>query len=137
MSWSDRYIGLPYRDRGRDHDGADCWGLVRLVYREALAITLPSYLETYASLEERAEIAAAIGAKSARYPWRRIATGDARGFDLVLFQRGGIADHVGIVVAPSAMLHVARGSEAVIAPYDETPWSGRLVGLYRHAAVPA
>ena len=57
--WSATYIGAPWSARGRDRDGLDCWGLVRLVYRDRLFRDLPDY-QGYVSGHERREIDALI-----------------------------------------------------------------------------
>lgn len=46
--WVGRYIGLPFREHGRDIKGIDCWGLVRLVYLEQFSTCLPSLTQSYA-----------------------------------------------------------------------------------------
>lgn len=39
----ERYLDIPYKDGGRDWDGCDCWGLVRLILAEERGIVLPSF----------------------------------------------------------------------------------------------
>ena len=44
--WVRDYIGIPFRYRGRHLDeGLDCWGLIRVVYRDRFGLELPSYLD--------------------------------------------------------------------------------------------
>ena len=57
-AWAGRYVGLAFRDHGRDREGVDCWGLLSLVMREQYGVELPSYADRYASAKEREEIAA-------------------------------------------------------------------------------
>jgi len=38
-----KYIGVPFVDRGITKDGADCYGLIRLVYKEELGIDIPEF----------------------------------------------------------------------------------------------
>ena len=43
MHWMTPYIGLPYLTGGRNKKGLDCWGLMRLIYKEEKGIELPEY----------------------------------------------------------------------------------------------
>ena len=129
LKWTQAYIGIPFRDRGRGPDGCDCWGLVRLVYREELAIALPSYDEHYVSATEREEIAAVVAGEAASPRWASVAPPAA--FDVLFFRRGRLDAHAGLHLAPGLMLHMAEGDCAKIERYDGPRWRSRLTGAYR------
>jgi cell wall-associated NlpC family hydrolase len=130
--WSSPFIGMPFEERGREARGVDCYGLVRLVLMEVQRIALPSFTESYVSCAEREMIAAALDAGERDLPLRPIRRGDEAPFDIVEFVRGGISDHVGIVVERGRMLHIESGGESRIERYDVGKWLPRLKGFYRH-----
>lgn len=131
MSWSNAYVGLPYADLGRNWEGCDCWGLLRLVYERELGIQLPAYVGAYASAEERAEIEALVAAEEPTGPWARVTRG--RPFDAILFRQGRYRAHVGILIDSGLMLHMA-GEQAKVESWGAPRWRSRLTGLYRHRA---
>ena len=135
MHWSAAYVGLPFVNLGRDRAGLDCYGLVRLVLADQRGIALPSLTETYASVEERAELAAALSAISAQSPWAPVARGGEQPFDVAMFSVFGRPLHLGIVVRPGLMLHVSDGHDSRIEDYRRGTWAPRLIALYRHEAL--
>ncbi len=128
--WANKYVGLPFAEFGAARDGINCWGLVVLVYADELGIVLPTYRESYVSLEERAVIAALVDGERADPVWRPVTS--ARSFDVVTFRRGTLETHVGIVVSPGLMLHVTADDQAKLEHYTGGQWSHRLTGTYRH-----
>lgn len=128
--WTERFIGMPYLDLGRDRAGADCWGLACIIYREELDISLPDYLG-YASTDERGEIAALVDGATASPLWVPV-SGQAMTFDVALFRRGRMTSHVGIVVSQGLMIHMAEAELSRIEHYNSGHWAPRLVGHYRH-----
>ncbi|MEP1881822.1 MAG: NlpC/P60 family protein, partial [Roseibium sp.] len=125
--WSAHFIGLPYADLGRTHEGVDCWGLVRLAL-SAHDIHVPSYAGGYASTEERAEIAGLIS--GAKPQWQKVDAG--RELDVVTFRRGRLESHIGLVVRPGVMLHVTEGQPSCLVSYLDCQWERRLTGFWRH-----
>ena len=43
-AWVNDYVGIPYVPCGRDWQGVDCYGLLKLVYRDEYNIDLPDWL---------------------------------------------------------------------------------------------
>lgn len=53
MQWLNDYIGIPYRFGGRDADGLDCYGLVKMIYEKEYYTQLPDWLTDVRDLKVR------------------------------------------------------------------------------------
>lgn len=126
----DRYVGLPFVDKGRSEDGCDCYGLLWLVILRELGVELPRYDDRYVTGADRREIDALIADELAF--WESIPAGDEQTFDAVLMRDAGCDSHVGIVVGGGLMLHVAITHAARIERYRSPMWRRRIVGFYRY-----
>ncbi|MCI0636482.1 MAG: NlpC/P60 family protein, partial [Actinobacteria bacterium] len=147
---------VPYLSRGRTREGADCWGLVRLVLGEQFGLWLPDYLSEYAEASARAEVSRAITARvdewvrvrpldRARFPEderaaRRLRvsreiTEDPRPGDLVLAWQKSRSDwsHVGVYAGERQVLHTHPATDAaILQPVDDADyWGPRIVGYFR------
>jgi cell wall-associated NlpC family hydrolase len=129
MGTFDRFVGLPYLDKGRDLAGVDCWGLVWMVYRELLGIELPSYSDRYVTGSDRRAIARLIAGELDE--WREITVTLEQPFDCVLMREGGLPRHIGIVTSAGMLLHVQPGATSRIERYRHGLIAGRVVGFYR------
>lgn len=121
------YIGIPYRAEGRDRAGCDCWGLVVLIYRERLGVTLPSHAGYGDPLSPAAAAAVAAG----RAAWQPVVT--PQPLDVVLLRVNGAPHHIGLVIRPGWMLHSAAGKDSCIESYVRPYWRARVEGFYTYA----
>lgn len=125
----DRFVGIPYLDKGRSIVGLDCWGLLYLVYRELRGIELPSYSESYVTGADRVAMARLIAGEMD--DWQEIPAGQEKTFDGVLMREGKFPRHVGIVTAPGMLLHVEQGETSHIERYRSGILANRIVGFFR------
>lgn len=127
--WQNKYVGIPYKDNGRDEIGIDCWGLVRLVYNKEFGISLPSYAEDYSG-SDRQRIAELIA--QYREGWQET-TQEPKSGDVVLFRVLGLQTHVGIITEYPYFLHARDGRDSSIEKLDASTWSKRVVGIFRYS----
>lgn len=127
--WQNKYIGIPYKDYGRDSTGIDCWGLACLVYREQFNIDLPSFSEPgIYDADDRTNIAEIIAQNTEG--WSEVAVPEAG--DLVLFRIMGQPSHIGIAVSATHFIHAIEGHACAIESFDSISWKHRRVGFYKY-----
>jgi cell wall-associated NlpC family hydrolase len=129
--WLPDFIGLPYQPGGRTRDGIDCWGLVTLVWSEVMGHDLPPYEgQPWGLGASAAEVEAS--ARRFANAFTQIPPGSERLGDGILLQIGGAAIHIGLVVEPGKMLHIADGANSCIEGYRSSIWGRRVAGFYRY-----
>ena len=126
-----KYIGIPFKDCGRGFDGLDCWGLVRLVWKEEKGFVMPDMGDAYSSAFARGEVGETAQALEAGN-WNRDVTAEPRReLDVLVFSFGTLDLHVGLWVGEGEMLHVMRGMSTAVERYTVAKWAKRLSRILR------
>lgn len=125
--WCNKYIGIPYKDKGRDETGVDCWGLARLIYENEYNIKLPSLSSEYINGDT-----VSISELFAQYSegWEKLDT--AKEGDLVLFRVLGIESHVGVMISSTHFIHARENQTVVIESITSSMWEHRVLGYYKY-----
>lgn len=128
-SWTNRYIHVPFADKGRSEQGCDCWGLARLIYLKELGIELPTLLD-YRDTLDRPTIAGLYENESLN--WVSVPFGSEQPFDVVVMTMLGFPMHIGVVQRSGFMIHCLKGVGTAVVNYKSRQWAKRVVGFYRH-----
>lgn len=127
----EKYYDIPFVERGRSMDGADCWGLVVLYYRDRYGIKLHDHLDCY---EKTTDIGIA-----KRMDRETIATWVAvdkpREGDVVLCRILDRPMHVGLYISPNSMLHIEKGNTPTLEKLGGIKWGKRILAYYRHRSL--
>ncbi len=125
--WANAYVGIVFEEKGRNRDGCDCWGLVRLVLKEQFDVDLMDHANDYETVKDRHAIARAI--ENDLPNW--VETGKPQCGDVVLLRSKGNPLHIGIMVNKRRMLHIEEGINAGTERLDSITWKDRVIGYYR------
>ena len=112
-----RYMRMPYTEGGRSFEGADCWGLVYLVFKHELDIELPDpglvdfvpedLMQRFSVVEDPTE------------------------YDIFLITRKPYRLHVGVMIGPG-VLHIGYNGAVYEAPGRLPGW--KTAKWYRYKA---
>ena len=131
MNFVHQYIGLPFKTCGRSREeGLDCWGLVRLIYKEQFSIDLPSYNDEYNDSHNNLQTSSTIQKHWGE--WLKVPLEEARPGDVIVLRLSGFPTHVGLVIGNNKMLHIIEGTDSVIEDYQSRLWEKRVLGIFRH-----
>jgi cell wall-associated NlpC family hydrolase len=125
-------IGVPYLDRGRTLDGADCWGLACIILKEFFKIKLPALNGDYDSVEELEGVHQTYMAKKDLFD--PISFDNRAPGDLIVMRVKGLPVHVGVILDQTFMIHTLPGHQSVRERYQAPTWAKRIEGVYRWAS---
>ncbi|TCL70911.1 NlpC/P60 family protein [Hydrogenispora ethanolica] len=125
-----KYIGIPYRNAGRDLTGLDCLGLAYLFYQD-FGIKIPdgdgreySSKWVYEDPERYLRGIQKVG--------REVSFHEIQPLDFVYFRIGHYISHGGIMVDEHQFIHVLQNTRVHLTPMNWI-WRRRLVGVRRFA----
>lgn len=121
-------MNIPFVEKGRDENGCDCWGLVRLIYKNELGIELPDYLDVYETTNDSELLSQVIKSESDAF-WENVDKPEE--FDVVVLNMRGVPMHVGIVTKPNHMIHCAKGINTIHEHSGTVRWKHKIVGYGR------
>lgn len=133
-AWVRNYEKLPFREKGRDRRGLDCWGLVCLVLAEQAGILLPDFLDFgWERGCDQAQLALQIIEYRKLFTdWEDVDLAAARAFDVLWLRIGRAPFHFAVVTCPGWMLHCEEGVAVAHERYGSFRWQRRVLGASRH-----
>jgi len=127
-TWVGKYVGIPFKELGRDCSGCDCYGLVLMVLKKEFGVEPPDYTGRYDTTRNGQAIDNIIERESAK--WDLVDT--PRVGDAVLFRVAGLKWHIGVMVGLDVVLHTERGKNTIVERIDSLRWRNRIEGYYRY-----
>lgn len=120
MSWSDKWVGIPYRRDGRGPDFYDCYGLFGSVQLHEFDTRLLD--------PEAVDFQHAAGMEASR--WSEVS--EAEKGDALLFRIGASSLHIAVALDGRDMLHAHHRNGSCVEQWNHITWLPRLLGIYRH-----
>ena len=124
-----KYIGIPFKNLGRDFDGCDCWGLVKLFYTNELGIELPEY---YLDCDDTCGIAETVE-REISYKWVKEnspAWGRVVTFKGLLPDTPIMITHVGVAINSDFFLHTTNSGNSCLVRTNRGLWASKIEGYY-------
>lgn len=130
--WVKDYVGIPFKERGRDRNGVDCWGLVYLIYKERFGIEIESYTGDYSTTKDRKTIERLL--RQGKSEWEPVEEGKQELGDVIICLVKKRPVHTGLVIDKRHVLHVDQGIDSVYQDYTSRLWTQvyKIEGFYRH-----
>jgi len=123
------YSSIPFREKGRDINGVDCWGIVYLIYRDRLGVELPVYTDQYKNTEDEKELSALIN--NEKLSWVEVEEPEM--FDVLVLRLKGRPMHVGLYIGNGRFIHCMENVGTTVEKMNSMAWKDRLLGIYRYS----
>jgi cell wall-associated NlpC family hydrolase len=123
-----KFIGIPFVNGGRDFNGCDCWGLVKLVYKEMYNIDLPDYkISCFAGREINDEI------RKAMKVWKNLKEPQEPCVVIMSISNNPcFINHCGVYIGNGMFLHSILKQNSHLDRLDHPFWRNKIKGFYAY-----
>jgi len=126
-----KYIGLRFKNLGRDFFGVDCYGLLWLIYKEERNIKLPDYTDLQYCRREYCTEKLEGHILNNLDIWQKI-KGPPKIYDGLLFRTNKVfVSHIGLYIGNNRFIHAQRKHHSMTSKL-EGPWKERLYSIMRY-----
>jgi cell wall-associated NlpC family hydrolase len=127
----DKALGVPFKTKGRDYSGFDCYGLMQCAYKDVLLRELPSYLDEYVDAGDTEASRRVIqdNILAQKHNWDQVDKPQA--MDVAFFKLGNTGTHLGLMIDDKSFIHCEKRIGTVIERLDSAKWKSRVEGVYR------
>jgi lipoprotein Spr len=127
-----KYIGIKYKHKGRNIKGADCYGLITLIYNEMLDIELSDFIDVDYEQKWYKDKKDHIVNNISKV-WESV-TEPYQTYDGLLFYNSPkkiVANHIGMYIGNDKFIHLEENSTSMISRLDNY-WMSRLYCALRY-----
>lgn len=104
------YVGIPFKHMGRTLEGLDCWGLVKMVFKDVRGVDLWDPGQEYPP--DWSKDGADYFMENWTKQWERVE--EPAELDLlILHTKNGKANHVGVMIDSSRFLHCPKAGVVI------------------------
>jgi len=121
-----KYLGIPYKNKGRDLKGLDCYGLVIMIYRD-LGFELLDYWQYaqdwYKSKKDLIN-------ENYKLQWEKVEFPEI--YDIVVMKlKSSIPNHCAVYLGNYKVIHVYENSDVHIDDLTLPQWKSKIYGCFR------
>ena len=127
--WTTKYLGLEYKERGRDINGVDCLGIVILIYKNEFGIELPDYINDYHHTTTKDRHLMSKSVHKNKDNWIKIDKPEEQ--SIIILNVAGYPVHMGVVLDDKFMIHTISGKNTTIERFTSFKWNKRIDGFYK------
>jgi cell wall-associated NlpC family hydrolase len=124
------YVGIPYVKASSTRRGVDCYGLVRLLYRDVYGIELTDWEATLPDGAKRPDLISAFEAAVSEETWELVETPQEG--DIVVFRLFNSPLHCGMMINPAQFLHSIEPTGSSVERINSPMWKKRIVHYLRY-----
>lgn len=124
-----KYRRIPFEEGGRSMEGADCYGLVKLILEQEHGVTgLPNYGPGLSQKDDQDIIKSVFEEAIASESWEKL---DEPEIGCVVWFNVMGEYHVGILVGEGCMMHSMEGINTCLEDVRGLRWERRILGYYK------